>query len=434
MPLQDNNSDVALVCVPRKRKLDAPKPDDDDDDDVPLECVPRRKAQKKEKVKKEKAKPEADAVAAASIAGVALRVVDGAAWPAPLRRLGDTWRVVLSWVSGDFKAMVHLERTSRRGAALAAVLAKSPSCPKAWRIASNPKVPKRARDTLWRISQPSARMAKHLVNGTCCLCGRAWTGAVDETFGVFAHANCVKIQLLNDKFIDEPAKEKYGNLPQAFVKALEATPLSVEQHMHLPRALQETFSSWTGPGYYDAVWLRRCWAVPSCYALETAIAAAAKGKTANVVEQARRVEERIKSNRRAQENATRRDALRAHASRVAVAEAACAPSGGYAAFERQLSAFGGRGGGNAKELVGTDYFNETLVKVEVSAPAVKLRLSLAQSLLSDKGFMQMYPYGTGHTFASRLLSALAFMKAKTKGTSKATPELLAYVKAALLVP
>ena len=100
---------------------------------------------------------------------------------------------------------MRLERTARRGAALAAALATSATVGgggrggalAAWRLPANPAVPKRARDSLWAVRHPSERMARALVSGTCCLCGAPWAGAVLQPWGVFAHADCVRGQLCN---------------------------------------------------------------------------------------------------------------------------------------------------------------------------------------------------------------------------------------------
>ena len=454
----DADDDVALICVPKKtgkKKRSKPaaaappaaptapeatKP-------LPAPVAPAAPAATKPAAKKKPRVPRtppvvhADALAATAVARAtlppdaqkafklsadvrkALAATGGFRWPAPLQQLdGHCWGKVLVFVSGGFESMCRLERTCKRGAALAAALAQGADCPRRWRIASNPKVPKRARDTLWRISRPSGGLAVCLLNKKCCICRKDWTGAVDEAFGVFAHPACIKAQVVNDRFIDEPKKESYGTLSENMKERLEAAKLTADQHKFLPRGLFPTFSFGYGGGAsdYEAVWIKAASVVPRCYALDIALRAAEQGNTAIIAEEARKVAERIARAKASHEAAAARALERARVERVAVADAACPPS--YDAFRLTL---GQTGLGDAAALVGRNFF-DAVEKTEVSATTAKFRLSLVQSLVADDDLVRDAGAARkGATFVERVLGAVAANKPRG---GKPTPDYVNYVK------
>ena len=451
----DGDDDVALICVPKKtgkkkrsKPAAAPPPAaptvPEATKPLPAPAVPapaKPAAKKKPRVPRTPPVVHADALAATAVARAtlppdaqkafklpadvrkALAATDGFRWPAPLQQLdGHCWGKVLVFVLGDFEAMCRLERTCKRGAALAAVLAQDAKCPLRWRISTNPKVPKRARDTLWRISRPSERLASYLLKKKCCVCRKDWTGAVDEAFGVFAHPACIKAQVVNDRFIDEPTKETYGTLSETMKEGLEAAKLTADQHKFLPRGLFPTFSFGYGGGasYYEAVWMNYAWVVPRSYTLQGALYAAKNDQTAMFADEARKVAERIARAKASHEAAAARALERDRLARVAVADAACPPS--YDAFRLTL---GQTGLGDAAALVGRDFF-DAVAKTEVSATTAKFRLSLVQALVADDDLVRDAGAARkGATFVERVLGAVAANKPRG---GKPTPDYVNYVK------
>ena len=111
-----------------------------------------------------------------------------------------------------------------------------------------------------------------LLKKKCCVCRKDWTGAVDEPFGVFAHPDCIKAQVVNDRFIDEPKRETYGTLSAPMKDDLVAAKLTADQHKFLPRGLFPTFSFGYGGGAsdYAAVWMNYAWVVPRSYTIQGA--------------------------------------------------------------------------------------------------------------------------------------------------------------------
>ena len=455
----DGDDDVALICVPKKvgkkkrsKPAAAPPPAaptaPEATKPLPAPAAPapaapapaKPAAKKKPRVPRTPPVVHADALAATAVARAtlpqdaqkafklpadvrkALAATDGFRWPAPLQQLdGHCWGKVLVFVKG-VRAMCRLERTCKRGAALAAVLAQGANCPLRWHISTNPKVPKRARDTIWRISRPSERLAGYLLKKKCCVCRKDWTGAVDEAFGVFAHPDCIKAQVVNDRFIDEPKKESYGTLSENMKERLEAAKLTADQHKFLPRGLFPTFSFGYGGGAsdYAAVWMNYAWVVPRSYTIQGALYAAKNDQTAMFADEARKVAERIARAKTSHEAAAARALERDRVARVAVADAACPPS--YDAFRLTL---GQTGLGDAAALVGRDFF-DAVAKTEVSATTAKFRLSLVQALVADDDLVRDAGAARkGATFVERVLGAVAANKPRG---GKPTPDYVNYVK------
>ena len=451
----DADDDVALICVPKKvgkkkrsKPAAAPPPAaptaPEATKPLPAPAAPavaKPAAKKKPRAPRTPPANHADALAATAVARAtlppdaqkafklpadvrkALAATDGFRWPAPLQQLdGHCWGKVLVFVLGDFEAMCRLERTCKRGAALAAVLAQDAKCPLRWRISTNPKVPKRARDTLWRISRPSERLASYLLKKKCCVCRKDWTGAVDEPFGVFAHPDCIKAQVVNDRFIDEPKRETYGTLSAPMKDDLVAAKLTADQHKFLPRGLFPTFSFGYGGGAsdYAAVWMNYAWVVPRSYTIQGALYAAKNDQTAMFADEARKVAERISRAKASYEAAAARALERDRVARVAIADAACPPS--YEAFRLTLDR---TGLGDAAALVGRDFF-DAVAKTEVSATTAKFRLSLVQALVADDDLVRDAGAARkGATFVERVLGAVAANKPRG---GKPTPDYVAYVK------
>ena len=291
----------------------------DSEDEAPS----RRRKAPKGAPKAPKAKPappppaSADGLAAAGLARVAgTGTVDSSPdWPpgCRLRRLdGLSWRSTLAYVAVDFDAAVHLQRLCRRGAALARVLCAGGG-PPGWRIHLSASVPKRARDTLWRISRPSPRMAAHLAAGTCCLCGKPWTGGVLEPWGVFAHEACARPLLAGLDYVKAPESDRKRRLPRQLRDRLFATPTGGARYDDLPKTTLQGYGYY-GVVEYDAVWANRCWAVPDCFTVDAALDACEAGRPAGETAAAvAAVKARVDGARRAHDAAQYREAVAARA-------------------------------------------------------------------------------------------------------------------------
>jgi len=291
----------------------------DSEDEAPS----RRRKAPKGAPKAPKAKPappppaSADGLAAAGLARVAgTGAVDSSPdWPpgCRLRRLdGLSWRSTLAYVAVDFDAAVHLQRLCRRGAALARVLCAGGG-PPGWRIHLSASVPKRARDTLWRISRPSPRMAAHLAAGTCCLCGKPWTGAVLEPWGVFAHEACARPLLAGLDYVKAPESDRKRRLPRQLRDRLFATPTGGARYDDLPKTTLQGYGYY-GVVEYDAVWGMKSWVVPDCFTVDAALDACEAGRPAGETAAAvAAVKARVDAARRTHDTARYREAAAARA-------------------------------------------------------------------------------------------------------------------------
>jgi len=421
-------------------------------DAVAADPAPALRAKKAKKAKKAEdapasvpapvpAGPAADVLAACKVGGAAAAPIDAAPWPpaCALRKLGGgSWRGVFACVSGDCGALLNLERTCKRARALADALTRSsPARPAAWRIAVNPKLAKRARDTLWRVARPSERMAEHLVAGTCCICARPWGGQVLDILGVYAHDKCARDRLVNVDFVVDPERDRHGVMGAALLGRLRARPLAAASWAHLPRVWLQGYNRWHGQTTYQAVWVSNSWMVPEHHALEAAADAADAGDDPAVhAARCAATAARIAVGRAAHGAAARRVAILARAKRRSSVEKHCASlPGGFAGIVASLGVVG-------TELAAIDapaksaLLGDWLADVErantIPMKEIKLRLTLVSALLSDADFVRSVPEHVKSEegrFVTVLLSALKDCPKEEKAFS---PALVARLKHAIV--
>jgi len=358
-------------------------------------------------------------------------------WPAdsPLSLLDSAaWRQVLLTLRDDLYACVHLHQASKRGAALAHALCSGPHVPAGWRITADAKVPKRARETLWRVARRSERAAESLVAGVCVVCGKKWNGAVDEDACMFAHPACIRRLVVSVKAVSEPWRDRRGQLASVR-RSLEDKPLAVEWIDAL-----HTFDFMdTADKPFKAVFVKRHVAIPEAQTLEYVLASRAEGTSPADI---RRTLDRYK-----EANAAFEASMEAQAAKRARADlrARCGLLDRAGDFVRNVAAYERVWPGDLPRLASPrehaifeDYL--TLAKSDdVKTTHVKLRarLALAAAVLEDAAFVGRLPLAlrAGAAFDRRRLGRCwraAFAATKVKKTKDVTSEVVGAAKAAFM--
>ena len=185
--------------------------------------------------------------------------------------------LIFSFLVCDPVALNHMERTCKRGYDIASTLGRAPGAHPAWRLHQPypSTIPKRARETIDRILRPSARMGKHLLTGTCCVCQAKWSGAVLES-GIFAHEKCAREFLINKWHLLESGGLNKTDHPlsqdgtkRSLLRELQARPLRESDLSRLPSKTLMGYSAFSKAKYeYEVVWLNKHWAVPDAATVE----------------------------------------------------------------------------------------------------------------------------------------------------------------------
>lgn len=220
-----------------------------------------------------------------------------APWSGRLKQCGHAeWPIILSYIAGDHVATIMLERSCRRGRALARVLY--------FQGAFKLEIPKRVLETLWRLWLPSRRQSKHICDGTCANCGLpvdlSETGILEDR-GAFVHSECPRPKRTGDEckrvmyaveYMDGNSRKGtlFRSVPKIPDRIRNALPMDDAFFSHVPRIeLQGFKKELRDCAYLD---MKKCWFVPQCCTLEGAILAREEGTTAASAEAAREVIQR----------------------------------------------------------------------------------------------------------------------------------------------